>query len=59
MPEISKMIGISKNGKNDGNSQKWKILEISKNSINAGISQKLYLLGGFPVMGWIPVPNKF
>ena len=56
MIEFPKMIKISKNGKNDGNFQKWK---------NTGIFQKLNkcwklnLLGEFPVLGWIPVSKKF
>ena len=55
MMEFPKMIKISKNGKNDGNSQKWKNVGIFRNSINAGNFQKLNILGEFPVLGWIPV----
>ena len=52
MIEFPKMIKLSKNGKNDGNFQKWKNTGIFQKSNKC---QKLNLLGEFPVLGWIPV----
>ena len=53
------MMGMSKNGKNDGNPQNQKIPKFSKNSINAGNFQ----IGGISGIGvdsnnWLNA-NKF
>ena len=57
MMEFPEIIKMSKNEKNDGNFQKWKIPEFSKNWINAGKFQKSNILGVFPVLGWVLVIN--